>query len=112
MNQSIIEIFKIIILVSILFVWVIRYQNIIQEFKVFGYPDWLRDFIGILKISCAVMMMSSNVQLVQIGSFAIAALMISAIFTHVRIKNHFIKMLPSISLMSLSLIVFISTLMF
>ena len=36
-------------LVSVLFVWVIRYDNIIKEFKQYELPDWLRDFVGILK---------------------------------------------------------------
>ncbi len=28
---------------SIFFVWVVRYDNIIQEFKQYGLPHWLRD---------------------------------------------------------------------
>lgn len=27
---------------SVFFVWVIRYANIVQEFKQYGLPDWLR----------------------------------------------------------------------
>ena len=35
---------------SVFFVWVIRYANIVQEFKQYGLPDWLRDLceIGVL----------------------------------------------------------------
>ena len=46
---------KLVILAAILFVWFVRYDNIIKEFKEYKYPDWLRDFVGILKslvLSC------------------------------------------------------------
>ena len=36
---------------SIFFVWVVRYNNIIQEFKQYGLPHWLRDLVGVLKLS-------------------------------------------------------------
>lgn len=38
-----------LVAVSVFFVWVIRYANIVQEFKQYGLPDWLRDLVGILK---------------------------------------------------------------
>ena len=44
------EVFKIIILISILYVWVVRYQNIVDEFNSYKLPSWLRDLVGILKI--------------------------------------------------------------
>ena len=28
---------------SIFFVWIVRYANIVEEFKQFRLPDWLRD---------------------------------------------------------------------
>jgi len=34
---------------SIFFVWVVRYGNVVEEFKHYGLPDWLRDLVGILK---------------------------------------------------------------
>ena len=36
---------------SIFFVWVVRYDNLIQEFKQYGLPDRLRDLVGILKMT-------------------------------------------------------------
>ena len=47
-DVSIVPVLKISVLVSVLFVWVIRYDNIIKEFKEYEL-DWLRDFVGILK---------------------------------------------------------------
>ena len=45
-----INILKIISTVAIFFVWAVRYENIIKEFNEYGLPDWLRDFVGILKL--------------------------------------------------------------
>jgi uncharacterized membrane protein YphA (DoxX/SURF4 family) len=42
---------------SIFFVWVVRYDNIIQEFKQYGLPDWLRDWVGILKLTFALLLL-------------------------------------------------------
>ena len=37
------EFLKVFVAVSIFFVWVPRYHNIVEEFKTYQYPDWLRD---------------------------------------------------------------------
>ena len=42
---------------SVFFVWVVRYANIIQEFKQYGLPDWLRDLVGILKMTFSLMLL-------------------------------------------------------
>lgn len=98
MNISIIEVTKILVFSSVLFVWVVRYQNIVEEFKFYQYPDWLRDLVGILKISFVVMLMQDNVQLVSVGATGIMVLMLAALATHLRVKNPFPKMLPAMTL--------------
>lgn len=103
------EILKIIVFSSILFVWVIRYTNIVQEFKNYGYPNYLRDIVGIFKISFAIMLMNHSEQVVKIGAGGIAALMLAALVTHFKVKNPFSKMLPSLTLLCASLaIIFLS----
>ena len=102
---SLTMILKTIILSSVLFVWVVRYNNIIQEFKTFKYPEWLRDTVGILKITMAILIMNSDSQLVKFGSGGLCLLMVAAMITHLRIKNPFYKMLPSMTLFTISLVV-------
>ena len=41
---------------SVFFVWVVRYENIVQEFKQYGLPGWLRDLVGILKMTFVLML--------------------------------------------------------
>ena len=36
---------------SLSFMWVVRKDNLIQEFTQYGLPDWLRDLVGILKMT-------------------------------------------------------------
>lgn len=106
-SEEFLEILKIIIFSSVVFVWVIRYQNIITEFKQFKYPEWLRDLVGILKLTFVVMLIKGDVILVKIASAGIAFLMLMALFTHFKNKSNYVKMLPSLTLLTLSFIVFV-----
>jgi hypothetical protein len=100
-------ILKTIIMTSVLFVWVVRYQNIIQEFKTYNYPDWLRDLVGILKITMVILIMNDDVQIVRFGAVGLCSLMTAAMITHLKIKNPIFKMLPSLTLFTLSFLVFV-----
>lgn len=106
---SVIYILKTLVAGSIFFVWVVRYQNIIEEFRAFGLPAWLRDLVGILKVSFVLMLLSSDSNAVLLGAFGITVLMLAALLTHLKIKNPFYKMLPSMSLMILCLIILLHT---
>ena len=92
---------------SVFFVWVVRYANIIQEFKQYGLPDWLRDLVGILKMTFSLMMLIG----IERGPFAvaggigIAVLMGAAFVTHLRVKNPVFKMLPSLTLLVFSVVI-------
>lgn len=105
--QTAISALKILVAGSIFFVWVVKYENIVKEFKEFGLPDWLRDLVGILKLSFALMLQSTDLNVALIGSLGIAVLMIAALLTHLRVRNPFYKMLPSMSLMAISSFIFL-----
>ncbi len=105
-----IEALKIIATVSIFFVWFIRYRNIKREFVQYKLPRWLRDTVGILKISFSVMLHSSDFQVVLIGSLGITILMCGAVFTHIRMKSRFRKYIASVTMLSISSIILYFTL--
>lgn len=96
--------FKIVLFTSLFFVWVVRYENIQKEFKEYNLPNWLRDFVGIVKLSFATMILIGDNQLVRLGSFGIALLMTAALFTHFRMKNSPARMIPSLSLLIISIV--------
>ncbi len=108
--ESIVDALKIITVVAVFFVWVVRYANIKKEFKGFGFPSWFRDMIGILKISFAVMLQSSNEQIILLGAFGIVFLMSGAIFTHIKVKNPIREMLPAITMILISSTILLSLL--
>lgn len=97
---------KIIIAVALFFVWVVRYDNIINEFKNdYNYPDWLRDLTGILKLSFAIMLISTNTLINDIGLKGIIFLMVCAVLTHIKIRSSIYKAIPSVALIILCLII-------
>lgn len=105
--QDLTMVLQALVATSIIFVWVVRYDNIIQEFKQYGLPDWLRDLVGILKLTFALLLLLGiqRAPLAIIGGLGIAALMCCAFVTHLRIKNPMFKTLPSLTLLLLSLII-------
>ncbi len=110
MFSSMIEVMKILVFSSVLFVWVVRYKNIVEEFQSYQYPAWLRDLTGILKVTFVVMLMREDNLLVQLGASGIIVLMTAAIFTHLKVKNPLVKMLPSMTLLVLCAVILGGTL--
>jgi uncharacterized membrane protein YphA (DoxX/SURF4 family) len=96
-----------LVAVSIFFVWVVRYDNVVEEFKLYRLPDWLRDLVGVLKLTFSLMLLIGieRAPLALAGSLGIAFLMVCAFFTHLRVKNRFFKMLPSLTLLVVSLVI-------
>ena len=107
-----INVFKYFISSAIFYVWVVKYQNIVKEFKEFQLPDWLRDIVGVFKLTFALMIISTNNKIALIGSLGIAILMVAALLTHLKVKNPFYKMIPSMSLMVISSLIFLNGLEF
>lgn len=92
---------------SVFSVWVVRYPNIIQEFKHFGLPDWLRDMVGVLKLTFSLLLLIGveRKPVAVAGGIGIAVLMLAAFVTHLRVKSPVVKMLPSLTLLILSVVV-------
>lgn len=103
---TLIPILKILTLSAVFFVWFIRYQNIVEEFKKYNYSPKLRDFVGILKIASALLIQTSSQINVKIGSATLATLMFAAFFTHLRVKNSPSEFIPSLTLFIFSIIFF------
>ena len=106
----IVEVLQIITASSILFVWVVRYENIISEFQQYQLPVWLRDMVGILKLSFAIMLLVGifNEKLKLLGSSGLVLLMLAALLTHLKVKNPFHKALPSLTLLTFSTLILVS----
>lgn len=92
---------------SIFFVWVVRYANIVVEFQEWKLPDWLRDAVGIVKLTLALLLLIGidRGQFAIGGGIGLSLLMVAAFTTHVRVKNPIHKMLPSLTLLVLSILI-------
>lgn len=92
---------------SIVFVWVVRYDNILQEFKQYALPDWLRDLVGILKLTFSLLLLVGIERKLSavVGGVGIAFLMACAFVVHLRVRNPLSKMLPCLTLLLLSMII-------
>ena len=101
--ENILNIVQVIVAISVVYVWVFRYHNVVREFMEFGVNDILRNVVGASKISLATLLVVGVwfPSLVLIPSFLMGALMICAQFFHFKVKNPLVKHIPSLILLIL-----------
>lgn len=100
--------FKVVVALSLLNVWLIQYkkptkyrpegaQNIVEEFKCYGLPEWFCYVIGFLKVSLALVLIASIwfTQLENPAALALAALLLGSIVMHLKIKDPLYKSFPA-----------------
>lgn len=104
-NLSIIA--QIIVAISIVIVWVFRFDNIVKEFKEYELSDLTRTAIGAAKISLATLLIAGiwYPSLVLIPALLMAFLMLSAQYFHFKVKNTWFKRMPSLFLLLLCLFI-------
>ena len=98
------QICQITVAISVLFVWIFRYHNVLKEFKQFGLSDITRNMVGSSKtiLSSLLVVGIWHKELVLISSVLMALFMVAAQVFHFKVKNPFIKHLPSLILLLLS----------
>lgn len=106
--ENTVPIAQLIVSISVIIVWVFRYDNIVVEFKQYGISDLLRNIVGASKISLATILLLGlyeNANLVGEASLGMAFFMLCAQIAHVKVKNPWIKYVPSFILLILSLFI-------
>jgi len=98
---------QMILALSVAYVWIFRYDNVVKEFRQFGLNDLTRNFVGASKIALATLLVVGiwYPSLVQIPSVLMGLFMISAQYFHFKIKNPLIKHLPSLILLILCAVI-------
>ena len=104
-NYSIIA--QIIVALSIVYVWVFRFDNIVKEFHQYGLSDLIRTIIGSSKIAMSTLLIAGiwYKDLVLIPALIIAFLMLSAQYFHFKVGNPWQKHIPSLFLLILCLFI-------
>lgn len=105
--ENLISLAQIVLALSVAYVWIFRYDNVVKEFRQFGLNDLTRNFVGATKIGLATLLIAGiwYPSLVQIPSVLMGMFMLSAQYFHFKIKNPFIKHLPSLILLILCAII-------
>ena len=98
---------QIVIALSVGYVWIFRFDNIVKEFKQYGLSDLTRNIVGASKTVLATLLITGiwYPKLVFIPALLMAFLMASAQYFHFKVKNPWSKHLPSLFLLALSLFV-------
>ncbi|MBC6606870.1 DoxX family protein [Hymenobacter sp. BT188] len=98
---------QLIIALSIVVVWVFRFDNIVTEFKQYGLPDLVRTMVGAAKIALATLLIVGiwYPDVVVASALAMAFLMLCAQVAHIKVRNPWHKYVPSFVLLLLSLFV-------
>ena len=98
---------QIVIAVSVINVWVFRFDNIVKEFKQYGLSDTLRNIVGAFKISLSTLLIVGIFyeDVILVSSLSMAFLMICAQIAHIKARNPLMKYVPSFILLLLSLLV-------
>lgn len=98
---------QLVIALSVGYVWVFRFDNIVKEFKQYGLSDLTRTIVGASKIVLATLLITGIwfPTLVFIPTLLMAFLMVCAQYFHFKVKNPISKHLPSLFLLAASLFV-------
>ena len=104
-NLSVIA--QVIVALSIVYVWVFRFDNIVKEFKQYGLSDLTRSMVGATKIILSTLLVAGIwfPDLVLVPALLMALLMIAAQYFHFKVKNPFMKRVPSLFLLLVSLFI-------
>ena len=104
-NYSIIA--QVIVALSIGYVWIFRFDNIVKEFNQYGLSDLTRTVVGSAKIALSTLLIAGiwYSDLVLIPALLIAFLMLSAQYFHFKVNNPWQKRIPSMLLLVICLFI-------
>jgi hypothetical protein len=105
--NTLIIIAQLIVALSVYYVWIFRYEVVIIEFKQFGVSDLTRTFVGAFKVSLATLLVAGVwfPPLIDISAIPMGIFMLAAQFYHFKIKNPFVKHMPSLFLLLLCILI-------
>lgn len=104
-NLSVIA--QLIVAISVVFVWVFRFDNIVKEFNQYGLSDLTRTIVGATKIALSTLLVAGiwYPSLVLVPALLMAFLMLCAQYFHFKVNNPWQKRMPSLFLLLLCLFI-------
>ncbi|MDB4089525.1 DoxX family protein [Flavobacteriales bacterium] len=109
--ENLIHILQLLVAISVCYVWIFRYHNVIIEFEKFELSDVTRNFVGFSKVILSTLLVTGIwfPSLVLIPSILMVFFMAAAQYYHFKIRDPFIKYVPSLIFLVLSVIIAISS---
>ena len=99
---------QVFVAVAMFDVWLFRYdrplrarggdaKTMVEEFRVYGLPDWLRQVVRVLKLGSAMLLIAGiwYPPAAFVAAAVLVVLMAGAIAMHVKIKDPLYKALPA-----------------
>jgi len=110
--ENFIHALQLIVGVSVCYVWIFRFHNVITEFKKFELSDVTRNFVGVSKVILSTLLVTGiwYPSLVLIPAILMALFMAGAQYFHFKIRDPFIKYLPSLVFLIMSITIAVSSL--
>jgi hypothetical protein len=98
---------QVVVALSVLFVWIFRFDNIVREFHEYHLSDFMRTLVGATKIALSTLLLAGvwYPALVLVPALIMAFLMFCAQVAHVRAHHAWQKFVPSLVLLLLSLFI-------
>jgi uncharacterized membrane protein YkgB len=98
---------QLVVAVSVVFVWVFRFDNIVKEFNEYSISDLVRTIVGSTKIALATLLVAGiwYPSLILVPALLMAFLMLSAQYFHFKAHNSWKKRVPSLFLLVLCLFI-------
>ena len=120
--MTLLMILQLIISIGLINVWLFRFnktteyrggsaKNMKEEFIAYGLPEWSMYFVGFVKVAIAIMLIISIwvEELLLYNLIVLAALMIAAVFMHLKLKDPIKKSYPALSILfMIALIMYIT----
>lgn len=112
---------QVVIALGIFNVWIVRRDratpyrpegagSIVEEFRRYGLPDWVRVAVGATKVTLAVLLILglfvSGIALP--AAAAMGVLMLGAIGAHVKVRDPLVKSMPAFLMLLLSTVVVVA----
>jgi hypothetical protein len=109
---------QIFVAFSVLNTWLLRYNQpskwragnagtILEEFEVFGLPDWSCYAIGTIKVLLSILLVMAvwYPELKQLAALGLAITLLGAVVLHIKAGDPFIKSLPAAFFFVLCLVI-------
>ena len=105
--ENLIHILQLIVGISVCYVWIFRFHNVLIEFEKFELSDVTRNFVVVSKVILSTLIVTGIwfPTLVLIPAILMALFMAAAQYYHLKIRDPFIKYVPSLIFLILSIVI-------